>query len=92
MLSLELTTLTSSDKSRKLGLDITEDDLIEVRTAIIMGNVTHYNENPDNKRITNIHLTSGGCITSAVLFDDIRNFLASDREPKNPFTFNLDND
>ena len=71
MLLLELTTLSSSTRARRLGITIDEDDLIEVKTSINIDNVTHLSESPDNKNLTNIHLTSGTVIISPYSLEDV---------------------
>jgi len=90
MLLLELTTLTSSARSRKLGINIDEDDLIEVRTSINIDAITHLSEHPENDRLTNIYLTSGGYVTSPASFDDIRNLLDPEQSDLPDLPFNTD--
>jgi len=80
MLLLELTTLTHSARARKLGMTVEEDDLIEVRTSINIESITHLSEHPEDKRLTNIYLTSGNYVTSPSSFSDIQDLLKSDDE------------
>lgn len=90
MLLLELTTLTSSSRSKKMGLIIDEDDLIEVRTSINIDSITHLSEHPDDNRLTNIYLTSGGYVTSPASFNDIRSLLEPEQVDNQHIPFNSD--
>ena len=80
MLLLELTTLTSSSRVRKLGLQIDDDDTIEVQTSINTDHITHLSENPDNIKLTNIYLTNGGCLVVPYSFEEVRRTLQPDKD------------
>ena len=78
MLLLELTTLASSMRSKKLGLSIDDEDMIEVKTSINIDHITHLTENPDNNKLTNIYLSNGGCLITPYSFLHVRSILDSD--------------
>ena len=78
MLLLELTTLASSMRSKKLGLSIDDEDMIEVKTSIKIDHMTHLTENPDNNKLTNIYLSNGGCLITPYSFLHVRSILDSD--------------
>ncbi|NQY43249.1 MAG: hypothetical protein HRT87_07905 [Legionellales bacterium] len=67
MLLIELTTLTTSSRLKNLGVKISDDDYIQIKSFIDIGKITHLTENPDDKSITNIYLTNG-----VVLYTDIK--------------------
>jgi hypothetical protein len=83
MILLELTTLTYPSGAGKMGLPVTEDDVIRVKTFIYHDSISYFKENPDNDRLTNIYMTGGHVVTADLPAEDLLRHLAklSQKQP-----------
>lgn len=77
MILLELTTLSYPSNASKLGLSVTEDDVIRNRTFIFHDSITYFKENPDNDMLTNIYMTGGHSVVAELPVTDLLKYLTN---------------
>ena len=72
---LQISTTNVSSKSIKLGLPVTEDDIIDSITYISLDHICYIKENPDNKNLIIIGCSNGIELTSDYSLSSIAKIL-----------------